>query len=518
MFASRSFRSALLLLLVFAGGCRRQLTGYPYPETNELYFPLGVQLSPDGRFAYVLSTNWDQRFNTGWVSVIDIDALVQRSRNAAPDEVPSPNDVVVQQLYVPSLGGEMTLSPDNKYLVATFRNRAQVIVFDVLPDGLLSCAYSDSKAGLNAADRLTACDRFHIYHFTQDGPDYGLIQDQFVDPFSVRFVGGPENGFYTVVIGFLQAFQGRNSNNNNRTIENTGALVSFVDLTPNCDPAVTEGCGFHDLLDNQRSINLSLLTGTQMLASTVVAPYPDTSRGRYVTIAGRGFATSSLTTTTLFNIDLDHFDFYADNTEDIADDVNNLARIGQYDIRTDSGGFNVSDLAFSGDGQRAFLTLSYSQQAAGVSDSVVMLESAMRTDTITLSNDERVQVTRPGFRLLDTIPILGTPQSIQAIERPGLPTLVATATLIDNAVHFVRVGTITLDSLTRIDRQVGEAPTTVRYERFTATGDATPHDYVFIPSFLDHGFNFFDITDSDPARWTQGYVRSAHLEEGNRYR
>ncbi|MBC7794764.1 MAG: hypothetical protein H7Z43_13755 [Clostridia bacterium] len=546
MISSRTTRTIPLAALALIAGCRRELSGFPAPD-NELYFPLPVQLHtvpartdaagnavPEKHVAYVGSTNWDQRYNSGWISVVDLDLMISKNRNfknygsseVGTDGALLPAAVINHDrnasppdgnhILVPSLGGGMKVSPDGRLMVATFRNRAQIMVFEIRDDGSLYCGDPQSQAGLNADDRLTDCDGAHIYNFTQRGPDFGLIQDQFVDPFSVQFLDGPTSDSYTLVIGFLQAFQGIRQTTNNRTPENTGALISFLDLNAARDPD-TGLLAAGELLGNQRSINLSLLTGTQVLASTTVAIYPVTTFGRYVTIAARGLATTSLTTTTLFNIDIDNFDFYADNTEDLNDDVNNIANLNVFDVRSDSGGFNVSDLVYKSDGTRAFITLSYSQQAAGVADSVVMLDSSLRTETIIRNNDERVQVTRPIFRLLDTIPVLGTPQSLQYIERAGVAPLVVTATLVDNSVHFIRVNPTSLDALTRVDYQVGQAPTTVRYTRFAVPGDAAPHDYVFIPSFLDHGFNFFDITNTDPAKWGQGYIRS-DLDEGNRYR
>lgn len=536
MLPSRKASLTVLAALMLLSACRRQLTGYPYPTGNELYFPLGVQLSGDGRLSYVVSTNWDQRYNSGWISVLDNSRIIELNRTggagaegypAISELNPDPNlpegdparlPVILQQLYVPSLGGQLTMTPDARHLIATFRNRAQVIVFEIGDDGLLSCGDPNDKRGLNASDRLTDCDRFHIYQFTQTGPDYGLIQDQFVDPFSVNVVKSTPDGGYTVAIGFLKAFQSgfNNRNNNNRTPENSGALVSFLDLTPQCD-AADPACVPHSLLGNQRSINLSTLTGTQMLASTVVATYPVTQYGNYVTIAARGLATTSLSTTTLINVNIDNFDFYADNTEDTNDDINNLANLNVFDLRSDAGGFNVMDITYTDNGRRAFLALGYSQPASGISDSVVMLDASLRTDTVVLSNDERVQVTRPVFRTLDTLAVLGTPQSLQYIERAGRPSLIATATITDNALHFVRVGDVTLDRLTRVDRQSGLAPVVVRHARFAIDGDATEHDYVFVPSFLDHGFNFFDITNADPAQWTQGFIRSSSLPNGDRF-
>ncbi len=69
-----------------------------------------------------------------------------------------------------------------------------------------------------------------------------------------------------------------------------------------------------------------------------------------------------------------------------------------------------------------------------------MLDTTLQTQQILLPNAQAIVVQRPEYVVLDTMPILGTPQNVLYMERAGKPGLLVTATFKDNALHFVRVG------------------------------------------------------------------------------
>ncbi len=66
-------RTCLLLLAAFAAGCHWDLNDKSTdPETDQLNFPAGIAMDPNGRFLYVSNGNADLRFGGGTVEMIDM--------------------------------------------------------------------------------------------------------------------------------------------------------------------------------------------------------------------------------------------------------------------------------------------------------------------------------------------------------------------------------------------------------------------------------------------------------------
>ena len=495
-FDRRLLLLACALTLCGATACRRELVGRPAPAAD-VYFPLGATIAPDGRTAYVMSTNWSQRFNTGWVSVIDLDIL-------ARGEAATPADAIVQTLLVPSLGGELSMSADGSLLAAAFRNNNQVIIFEVGADGTLSCGDPGAEVGLDAGDRRTDCDARHVYRFVQNGIDDGLIIDQFSDPYGVRFLPAHEvDGELlpqTLMIGYLSSYIGL-------------GMVTFLDVDLNAED---------EILGHQRSIELSTGTGFTVQTTAIVAPRPplSTTSERFVAVGARASA-GGVSSATIFGFDFDRYEFRATEDTDFASvDFNNRARIARIDIRAQAGGFTLSDLVFTGDGNRAFAAVSFSQPTAGSSDSILMLNAGLRSRSILKADDTLELVQRPEYDVIDTLAVPGTPQSVTYIQRgAGEAPMLVTSTFNDNALHFVRVGETSLESITRIDRSVGSGPVVVRHARFTPSYDSVPHDFVIVTGFLSHGIYMFDVTSSDPNVWASSrtFIES-ELADGRRFR
>ncbi|MEZ0313965.1 MAG: hypothetical protein ACAI38_19510 [Myxococcota bacterium] len=489
-FARRSLLLAWALTLGGTTACRRELVGRPAPE-SDLYFPLGVVISQtDQRVAYVMSTNWSQRFNTGWLSVVDLDAIVSGAE--------TPADVIRQTLLVPSLGGELSVSDDGTLLAAAFRNNNQVIVFEVSPDdGSIQCGDPDAESGLDAGDRRTDCDARHVYRFVADGLDDGFIVDQFSDPYGVRFLP-PRDGTQALMVGYLSSYLGI-------------GLVTLLDVD-----VVSGG----EILGNQRSIELATGgSGFTVQTSAIVAPRPapGATDPRFVAIGSRSSA-GGVSSATIFGINIDDYVFKATEDTDFASvDFNNRAKIARIDIRSQAGGFTLADLVFTDDGNRAFAAVSFSQPTSGSSDSLLMLNARPRSRDIVLADDSIQVVQRPEYDVIDTLAVPGTPQSVSYVPRLNAPPLLVTATFNDNALHFVRVGETSLDAITRLDRSVGLGPVVVRHARFTPSGQSAERDFVVVTSFLSHGISIFDVTDADPSLWQQWFVESA-LADGRRFR
>ncbi len=58
--------------------------GTNVPEKS-FYYPVDIVASPAGaqgsRYAYVLNSNFDWFYNSGWISVIDVDVLARAIKN-----------------------------------------------------------------------------------------------------------------------------------------------------------------------------------------------------------------------------------------------------------------------------------------------------------------------------------------------------------------------------------------------------------------------------------------------------
>jgi hypothetical protein len=134
---------ALLVLMSTAGlvSCGESYQA-PLPERDRIHYPVGLSMHPDGRFLYVVNTNFNVRYRPeigGTVSVVDT-----RSMRIQAEQSP----------YIPSFGGDIELNDDaSKAYVAT-RQGNSVISLNVagpssdtgVAGGTLSCPGPDGQS------------------------------------------------------------------------------------------------------------------------------------------------------------------------------------------------------------------------------------------------------------------------------------------------------------------------------------------------------------------------------------
>ena len=64
---------AFVLVALVASGCHWDLnTKSTDPQTDQLYFPAGIVMDPNGQFVYVSNGNADLRYGGGTVEMIDM--------------------------------------------------------------------------------------------------------------------------------------------------------------------------------------------------------------------------------------------------------------------------------------------------------------------------------------------------------------------------------------------------------------------------------------------------------------
>jgi DNA-binding beta-propeller fold protein YncE len=134
---------ALLVLFATAGAmsCGESYEA-PLPDRDRLHYPVGLAMHPEGRFLYVVNTNFNVRYRPeigGTVSVVDT-----RSMHIRGDQSP----------YIPSFGGDIQLNDDaSKAYVAT-RQGDSVVALNVagpsggtgVAGGALSCTDAEGQS------------------------------------------------------------------------------------------------------------------------------------------------------------------------------------------------------------------------------------------------------------------------------------------------------------------------------------------------------------------------------------
>ncbi len=178
--------------------CSVNRPGNPAP-VHDIYYPLGVAMNPNGHFAYVASTNFDLQYNSGWISVLDLDAV----KPAATLDVKDPWDLNAFVDVQPTLSfaGLPAISTDGSRLFLPLREDQEMFIFDISPDG------SQLTCGTGAAIwPHTHCDAHHDFHLSGSQFSSTLNDTATLDPFATAlgpvYNGLPGDFLY---VGYLGA-------------------------------------------------------------------------------------------------------------------------------------------------------------------------------------------------------------------------------------------------------------------------------------------------------------------------
>ena len=175
-------------------GCAVDVAG-TIPPDQALFFPTTMETSADGRYAYVVNSNFNQTYSSGWVSVVDLDAALAATTNS--------NEAIISrenggQLRVPGLGGELAISADGTSALMPHRGlnpRSEVMVtrLNLGAEGTVDCGDPDFTSGFTGREAATDCDEDHLIRIKEDGTD---DLDPSITPRATIFPGQQENGYH----------------------------------------------------------------------------------------------------------------------------------------------------------------------------------------------------------------------------------------------------------------------------------------------------------------------------------
>jgi hypothetical protein len=452
--AEIAVRFLLVTGLVLAGGCARELEGED-PPAKAFYYPVGITVTPGCAtavkcYAYVVNSNFDLRYNSGWISEVDVDALIgSTDMNAVRDH----------QLRVPSLGGELALRPSGEIGLLTVRGGEPMVRVDIAADGTLGCGAADAKAGLDAQLQRTDCDNEHFIRIDDDIVQSGLaeslreradVTDEHVsDPFGAVIFDHPgpcANG--CAAVSYLGS-----------------GLVSVIDFRQSGAAAQLRTVNLGNTLAN------AIVMHPLRAPATAENPTPGPLLAVMAAEAGAQRRFSHV-------YDIDVISSIATGK----DDVVNISMFDQV------GGVEATDLAFSPSGERAYVT-NRSEDTIGILDSRLVPTDIPAADGSYVSG-----VLRPQYTSIDAERVAEMPSSVVYVSRATGGDLLAVVSFEDNALTLLSVDGDNLRLERRFDRFVGGPWDVVHVQRGAV-------DFLLVSAFESHGLAVINVTSADPSDW-----------------
>ena len=114
--------AAVAAVTAFAAACADPYVE-PLPPRDRLNYPVGLAIHPEGRYLYVVNSNFDTRYREdvgGTLAVVDL-----QKRELRPEASP----------FLPSFGGMIELSRDGTRAYIATRNQNAVVSLSVSPRG-----------------------------------------------------------------------------------------------------------------------------------------------------------------------------------------------------------------------------------------------------------------------------------------------------------------------------------------------------------------------------------------------
>lgn len=543
----RTGRSAWALVTACAAvSCAHDLEGQPPPERS-FYHPIGLAATSDQATVFVVNSNFDQRYNAGWLTAISIDSLlaeidaiacldgceagsacvetesdygclVQGEAEACggcrDHEVctegtggtkcrllPVLTAAIVQELRIPSLGGRVALAPDDSIGVITARG-GQPLTLIELGSGcsavhdsgcVVHCGDPEDQEGLTSALQRTDCDRLHLTQL--------VISDDGPEPNPNPVTGLPPEGEMSVTV--VTDTDDRNfalDREPTQLLTEAEIADPFAVLLyerPGHD-AVQVAIGYLagtyiSILEARpgRPLDHVRLLGRFGAFVGTVAIYPGATDTTYLAatshLGGYGLGETLIDQSTIYDIDLER-------AHTGKPDYFRVHQIGR-----NFGGYELADLVFARQGGTAPRAYAANRDP----DSIVVLDTELATrieyDPVVKQFAERLV---PRYLPVGVVNVPGQPSGLTYIERTSGPDLLAVAAFDDDALFILSVTGDSLRVDRRIDR-VGQGPYDIL--RVHRGG----RDLLLVTAFFDHAVAIIDITPADPQRFSLlGHLRN----------
>lgn len=459
------------------------------PDPGVFYYPVGLELSESGRYAYLLNSNFDQRFNTGWLSVVDLEAAVGAGEVSSKDVVVLVAAGGSRDLRVPNLGGALELSSDGQRLYASHRSDRLISVIEVGGETDLSCGDADDGAGLSTALSRTDCDQGHLFEITFDAvqarseTDFQQIVDRsesieqielIADPFALLEIDAvAEEGASAapvLLVGHLA--------------DSARSLVTALAVDPSAPTNLS-------IIRSDRIVNAALSAVDIVAVPQVAEPY----------VAVVGEAVSGGNRRSLIaHVDVNRW-------------LQRMPRATERIVPGSiTGGETLAGFAFSPDGARGYGADRINSRGTTVSPRGALLSFDTSLESVETLDEagQPIYVDYPSYRVEGGSPLRGQPSSVLYLERPE-GDLVAAIDLDQDAIYFV-------------DPSVPDAPIVGRIDvpggPFVAKATVLDgRTYIVASLFYDHGVALVDVGGVTPADFfVSAIVRDDGLPRGERAR
>ena len=433
---------------IFGAGCTQDLIGEDPPDTG-LYFPVNMAVSND-RFVYVLNANFDQRYNSGWISILDLEPSTGGSlysRQAGG------------QLRVPSLGGDLEVDDPNAptRLVVSHRGIGVLGLMDVAITGdgqgqkaAVTCGDPSSETDLTQEEILTDCDRNHLYKLSDAASLAGssLTADNVRDPYALHFFRQNDQlklavGFLSLEYLFLLDVEASPSEQWFKRVEGyslgagtAGGLEALAALPGNSDYLLGTA--------NQRSYIYTI--GLQ--------PKEDEVQGDYQ----------------------------------------------RFSLGTAAAGADLVDLAFTTDstGQRTFLYI-----VANTPGALALFEITMITRQLLNPDGSYDRIEEPKLHLLDILSLEGRPSGLALMKKGDTERLFVANFESDEVAVLARNGeSLLVERVLGPTDGIGHGPFSVAAIDCSSWDDAECQRLV-VANFFEHSLTILDIHSADAAEFKQ---------------
>jgi DNA-binding beta-propeller fold protein YncE len=151
--ARLSLSFAALALTTMLSACGIEPVGFVAPA-DDIYYPSGLAVHPNGRVVYVVSANTDKRYNTGTLTAIDLDQL--KTGDLADEN--RQTIIAESTQYIDAFGAAPVLDRDARRMFVPTRENNTHYVMDLDATGtIVGCGDRPVKS-------RTSCDSTHSFH------------------------------------------------------------------------------------------------------------------------------------------------------------------------------------------------------------------------------------------------------------------------------------------------------------------------------------------------------------------